>query len=62
MREEVYKLLKANFTREVEYFSWLANVVMVKKSSKKWKMCVYYTDLNKVCLKDCIYYLALTHW
>ena len=25
---------------------------MVKKSNKKWQMCVDYTDLNKVCPKD----------
>lgn len=53
MREEAYKLLKANFIREVEYPSWLANVVMVKKRSEKWRMCVDYTDLNKACPKEC---------
>ena len=29
--DEVYKLLVANFIREVYYLDWLANVVMVKK-------------------------------
>jgi len=28
------------------------NVVMVKKSSGKWRMCVDYTYLNKACPKD----------
>lgn len=37
--EEVKKLLKANFIREVFYPDWLANVVMVKKSNGKWRMC-----------------------
>jgi len=32
--------------------TWLANVVMVKKSNGKWHMCLDYTDLNKACLKD----------
>jgi len=24
----------------------------VKKANEKWRMCVDFTDLNKVCLKD----------
>ncbi|XP_075659316.1 uncharacterized protein LOC142629244 [Castanea sativa] len=50
--EEVEKLLEANFIREVFYLDWLANVVMVKKSNGKWRMCVNFTDLNKACPKD----------
>ena len=50
--EEVRKLLEADFIREVYYPDWLANVVMVKKSNGKWKMCVDFTDLNRACLKD----------
>ena len=34
------------------YPDWLANVVMVKKASGKWRMCVDFTDLNKACPKD----------
>nr|KYP37466.1 Transposon Ty3-I Gag-Pol polyprotein [Cajanus cajan] len=49
---ETQKLLDANFIREVKYTTWLANVVMVKKSNGKWHMCVDYTDLNKACPKD----------
>lgn len=37
--EEVEKLLAIGFIREVFYFEWLANVVMVKKSNRKWHMC-----------------------
>ena len=50
--DEVNKLLAANFIREVHYPEWLANVVMVKKANGKWRMCVDFTDLNQVCLKD----------
>ena len=41
-----------NFIREVYYLDWLANVVMVKKVSRKWRTCVDFTDLNKACPKD----------
>jgi len=44
--------LKARFIREVDYPEWLANVVLVKKSNGKWRMCVDFTDLNKACPKD----------
>ena len=50
--EKVEKLLEASFIREVFYPNWLANVVMVKKSNSKWRMCVDFTDLIKVCPKD----------
>ena len=33
--EEVWKLLEADFIREVYYLDWLANVVMVKKANGK---------------------------
>ncbi|XP_017408416.1 uncharacterized protein LOC108321234 [Vigna angularis] len=52
VEEEVKKLKDAAFVREVTYTTWLANVVMVKKSSGKWRMCTDYTDLNKACPKD----------
>ena len=50
--EEVKKLLEADFIREVYYPDWLANVVTVKKTNGKWRMCADFTDLNKACPKD----------
>lgn len=50
--EEAEKLVKAQFIREVQYPTWLSNVVMVKNSNGKWRMCVDFTDLNKACPKD----------
>jgi len=52
VEEEVKKLVGAGFMKEIKYTTWLANVVMVKKASGKWRMCTDFTDLNKVCLKD----------
>ena len=34
------------------YLDFLANVVMVKKVNEKWRMCVDFTELNRVCPKD----------
>ena len=52
IRLEVEKLKKAGFIEEVIYPSWLANVVLVKKSNGQWRVCVDFTDLNKACPKD----------
>nr|AAL91598.1 Putative gag-pol precursor [Oryza sativa Japonica Group] len=51
IREELDKLLKAGFIREVLHPKWLANPVMVRKANEKWRMCVDFTDLNKACPK-----------
>ncbi|RYR34843.1 hypothetical protein Ahy_A10g049885 [Arachis hypogaea] len=52
IKKQVKALLEANFIRELPYTTWLANVVLVRKSNRKWRMCVDYTDLNKACPKD----------
>ncbi|RDX84949.1 Retrovirus-related Pol polyprotein from transposon 17.6, partial [Mucuna pruriens] len=52
IKEEIEKLLKVGFIREVRYPEWLANVVMVRKANGRWRMCTNYTDFNKVCPKD----------
>ena len=50
--EEIAKLLAAGFIREVFHSDWLANPVLVKKKTEKWRMCIDYTGLNKACPKD----------
>ena len=52
VREEIAKLKQAGAIKEVFYPEWLANTVVVKKKSGKWRMCVDFTDLNKACPKD----------
>ncbi|KAM1185305.1 hypothetical protein ACFX2G_014930 [Malus domestica] len=61
MKAEVEKLKGIGFVREVNYPTWVVNVVLVKKNLTKesimlqkvlWKMCVDYTDLNKGCPND----------
>ena len=52
IKAEIEKLLTVNFIKEFDYPKWVANVVLVRKSNGKWRMCVDYSDLNKACPKD----------
>ncbi|KAM0972230.1 hypothetical protein ACFX2K_020171 [Malus domestica] len=61
MKAEVEKLKGIGFVREVNYPTWVANMVIVKKNPTKeslllqkvlWRMCVDYTDINKGCPND----------
>ena len=61
IKAEVEKLKGIGFVREVDYPTWVANVVLVKKNLTKeslllqkvlWRMCVDYTDINKGYQKD----------
>ncbi|GJV70845.1 reverse transcriptase domain-containing protein [Tanacetum coccineum] len=53
IQAKVQKLVGAGIMREVYYHEWLSNPVMVKKHDGSWRMCVDFTDLNKVCPQDC---------
>ena len=50
--EDIARLLDAGFIKEVYHPEWLANPVLIRKKSGKWRMCVDYTNLNKACPKD----------
>ena len=52
VREKVTRLKQVRAIKEVFYPEWLANTVVVKKKSGKWRVCVDFTDLNKACPKD----------
>ncbi|KAI5355931.1 hypothetical protein L3X38_008826 [Prunus dulcis] len=51
MRTEVDKIQTIGFIREATYPVWLANSVMVRKTTGGWRMCQDYTDLKKACPK-----------
>ena len=50
--KEIAKLLAAGFIREVFHSDWLANPVLVKKKTGKWRMCIDYSGHNIACPKD----------
>ena len=52
VKNKVTKFKQAGAIKEVFYPEWLANTVVVKKKSRKWRVCVDFTDLNKACSKD----------
>ncbi|KAK1620215.1 hypothetical protein QYE76_025732 [Lolium multiflorum] len=51
--EEVKRLRKVGFIRELKEAKWVANPVMVpKKDTTALRMCIDFTSLNKHCPKD----------
>ena len=44
--------VKDEAIKKVFYPEWLANTMVVKKKSGKWRVCVNFIDLNKTCPKD----------
>ncbi|XP_075475744.1 uncharacterized protein LOC142510950 [Primulina tabacum] len=60
IEEQVGELLRAGHMREVQFPTWLSNVVLVPKSTGKWRMCVDFRDLN--AQKIVIHSPGLTSW
>ncbi|XP_074374222.1 uncharacterized protein LOC141714610 [Apium graveolens] len=50
--QEIDRLLEAKFIEPVQFSTWISNVVLVKKSNGKWRMCVDYSDVNRACPGD----------
>ena len=46
------KLKQARAIKKIFYPQWLANTVVVKKKTGKWRVCVDFTDLNRAYPKD----------
>ncbi|GMP49154.1 hypothetical protein CsSME_00016227 [Camellia sinensis var. sinensis] len=52
IKGEIEKLQQAGFIRPIQYPTWLANIVPVKKKNGQIRVCVDFRDLNKSCPKD----------
>ncbi|GAA0159801.1 hypothetical protein LIER_16500 [Lithospermum erythrorhizon] len=59
--EELQTFLKANAIQELKFPNWIANVMLVKKPNKKWRMCTDFPSLIKACPKD-FYPLPYLGW
>ncbi|XP_073152143.1 uncharacterized protein [Henckelia pumila] len=53
IKEQVDEFLRAGHIEEIHFPTWLYNIVLVPKSTGKWRMCVDFQDLNKACPRDC---------
>lgn len=52
MKEEVQKLFRAGFIKEVTWPRWISNPVVVPKAGGKWRICIDYRLLNEASPKD----------
>jgi hypothetical protein len=53
IKEEIDRLLKANFIRPCRYAEWISNIMSVeKKGSGKIRVCIDFRDLNRATPKD----------
>jgi hypothetical protein len=53
IKEEIDRLLKANFIRPYRYAEWISNIVpMEKKGSGKIRVCIDFRNLNRATTKD----------
>jgi hypothetical protein len=53
IKEEIDRLLKANFIRPCGYAEWISNIVpLEKKGSSKVRICINFRNLNRATRKD----------
>jgi hypothetical protein len=53
IKEEIGRLLKANFIRPCKYAEWISNIMPVeKKGSGKIRICIDFRNLNRATPKD----------
>nr|GLL42125.1 uncharacterized protein LOC109150426 [Ipomoea trifida] len=52
IEEEVNKLIKTGFIREIKYPTWISSIVPVRNKNSQIRVCVDFRDLSVACLKD----------
>jgi hypothetical protein len=53
IKDEIHRLLEANFIRPCRYAEWVSNIVPVeKKESGKLRICIDFHNLNRATPKD----------
>ena len=52
VKEELQKLLSANFIYPISNSQWVSPLVIIPKKNGKWRVCVDYKELNNATQKD----------
>ena len=52
IKDEIHRLLEANFIRPCRYAEWVSNIVPVEKESGKLRVCTDFRNLNRATPKD----------
>jgi hypothetical protein len=52
VKQELQKLLDVGFIYPISDSEWVSPLVIVPKKNGKWRICVYYRELNKATRKD----------
>ena len=52
VKDELQKLLDADFIYPISDSKWVAPLVIVPKKGGKWRICVDFRELNKATLRD----------
>lgn len=59
INEEVQTLTNVSFITETKYLSWMDNMLLVRNSSRKWCMCIYFIAINVACMEDLFHLLNI---
>jgi hypothetical protein len=52
IKDEIHRLLEANFIIPCRYAEWVSNIVPVEKESGKLRVCIDFRNLNRATPKD----------
>jgi hypothetical protein len=52
IKDEIHRLLEADFIRPCRYIEWVSNIVPVEKESGKLRVCIDFRNLNRTTPKD----------
>ena len=52
VKEEIQKLLEAGFINLISENEWVSPLVIVPKKNLKWRVSIYYRELNKATQKN----------